>query len=179
MKIAIVVAFEKNRGIGNKGRIVWDFPCDRSYFKRLTTGNIVIFGRHTFEEIGRALPGRINLVVSTTKKFEGENLYTAGSLEEAVQLAEKINSSNDNAFSHPQCLLPQPEIFLCGGERIYREGLSLADEIYTTQIDANYECDAFFPELPENTFQITNQTTKLEKNVTLSFITYKQLSPRT
>ena len=172
MKIAIVVAFEKNRGIGNKGRIVWDFPCDRSYFKRLTTGNFVIFGRRTFEEIGRALPGRINIVVSTTKKFEGENLHSAASLTEAIKLAEKINSSNDNAFSRPQCLLPQPKIFLCGGERIYREGLSLADEIFTSHIDANYECDAFFPEVPEGTFKISEQTTAQENGVKLNFITF-------
>ena len=175
MKIAIVVAFEKNRGIGNKGRIVWDFPCDRSYFKRLTTGNFVIFGRRTFEEIGRALPGRINIVVSTTKKFEGENLHSAASLTEAIKLAEKINSSNDNAFSRPQCLLPQPEIFLCGGERIYREGLSLADEIYTTQIDANYQCDAFFPPIDEAKFASVEKTETTENGVKLNFITYNRI----
>ena len=168
MKIAIIVAFEKNRGIGNKGRIVWDFPCDRSYFKRLTTGNVVIFGRRTFEEIGRALPGRINIVVSTTKKFEGENLYTTSSLEEAVQLAEKIN-----ATSRPRCLLPQAKIFLCGGERIYRGGLLFADEIYTTQIDADYQCDAFFPPIDEAKFTEVVETSTTENGIKLKFITYR------
>ena len=153
---------------------MWDFPCDRSYFKRLTNGNIVIFGRRTFEEIGRALPGRINIVVSSTKYFEGENLYTASSLEEAVQLAEKINSSNDKAFSRQTVLLPQPKIFLCGGERIYREGLTVADEIFTTQIDANYECDAFFPPIDEEKFTVVEKTDTKENGIKLSFVTYSR-----
>ena len=174
MKIAIIVAFEKNRGIGKDGKIVWDFPCDRSYFKQLTTGNFVIFGRRTFEEMGRALPGRINIVVSTTKTFEGENLYTVKSLKEAIELAERINSGNADAAPRPDCLLPQAKIFLCGGQNIYREGMTLAQTIYTTQIDAAYECDAFFPELPQGSFKIENESSTLEKGVKLSFITYSR-----
>ena len=173
MQTAIIVAFEKNRGIGNKGRIVWDFPCDRSYFKQLTTGNFVIFGRRTFEEIGRALPNRINIVVSSTKKFEGENLFTATSLKEAVQLAEKINSAD--AFSRPTVLSSQPKIFFCGGEGIYREGLTMADKIYTTQIEADYTCDAFFPKIDERAFIIEEKTSATENGVKLNFITYNRI----
>ena len=175
MKIAIIVAFEKKHGIGNKGRIVWDFPCDRSYFKQHTTGNFVIFGRRTFEEIGRALPNRINIVVSSTKKFEGENLYTAESLTQAIELAEKIVSSNDNAFSRPAVLSLKAKIFLCGGERIYREGLALAEEIYTTQIDADYQCDAFFPKIDETAFKIEEKASTMENGVKLNFITYNRI----
>ncbi|WP_051537817.1 dihydrofolate reductase [Treponema sp. C6A8] len=174
MKVAIVVAFEKNRGIGNKGRIVWDFPSDRAYYKTLTLGNFVIFGRRTFEEFGRALPGRINIVVSSTKKFEGENLYTVKNLEAAIELAEKINSTNEILPARPQFLLPNPAIFICGGQNIYREGISLAQTIYTTQIDADYACDAFFPELPNESFKIENESSTLEKGVKLSFITYSR-----
>lgn len=176
MKVAIVVAFEKNRGIGNKGRIVWDFPGDRLYFKQLTTGNIVIFGRKTFEEIGRALPGRINIVVSCTKTFEGENLYTVTSLDGAIKLAEKLceNTSclpceNAPSLQHTPS---SKKIFLCGGERIYREGLELAEEIYTTQIDADYQCDAFFPQIDERKFKVAEKTSAEENGVKLNFITY-------
>ena len=175
MQTAIIVAFEKNRGIGNKGRIVWNFPCDRSYFKQLTTGNFVIFGRRTFEEIGRALPNRINIVVSSTKKFEGQNLFTATSQKEAVQLAERINSSNDNAFSRPTVLSSQPKIFFCGGESIYREGLAMADKIYTTQIEADYTCDAFFPNIDERAFIMEEKTSTTENGVKLNFITYNRI----
>ena len=174
MKVAIIVAFEKNRGIGKDGRIVWDFPSDRAYYKTLTLGNFVIFGRRTFEEFGRALLGRINIVVSSTKKFEGENLYTVKNLEAAIELAEKINSTNEILPARPQFLLPNPAIFICGGQNIYREGMSLAQTIYTTQIDADYECDAFFPEIPNGSFKIENESSTLEKGVKLSFITYSR-----
>lgn len=172
MKIAIVVAFEKNRGIGKDGKIVWDFPSDRAYYKTLTLGNFVIFGRKTFEEFGKPLPGRINIVVSATKKFEGENLYTVKNLEAAIELAEKINSTNEILPSRPQLLLPNPIIFLCGGAGIYREGMNLAETIYTTQIDADYDCDTFFPEIDESKFKISEKKVTAEKAVKLSFITY-------
>ena len=183
MKVAIIVAFEKNRGIGNKGRIVWDFPSDRAYYKKLTLGNFVIFGRRTFEEFGRALPGRINIVVSSTKSFQDENLYTVKSLKEAIELAERINASSEreghlpeySASSRPACLLPQPKIFLCGGQNIYREGMPLTQTIYTTQIDANYECDAFFPEVPEETFKLAEQSSTLERGIKLNFVTYNRI----
>ena len=175
MKIAIVVAFEKNRGIGKDGKIVWDFPTDRAYYKTLTLGNFVIFGRKTFEEFEKPLPGRINIVVSSTKKFEGENLYTVKNLEAAIELAEKINSKNEILPYRPDILLPEPKIFLCGGQGIYREGLNLAQTIYTTQIQADYPCDAFFPEVPETTFQISDSTATQENGVKLEFITYKHI----
>lgn len=174
MKVAIIVAFEKNRGIGNKGRIVWDFPSDRAYYKTLTLGNFVIFGRRTFEEFGRPLPGRINIVVSSTKSFQDENLYTVKNLEAAIQLAEKINSTNEILPARPQFLLPNPAIFLCGGQGIYREGLPLAETIYTTQIEAAYLCDAFFPELPQGTFKVTEQSSIQESCIKLNFVTYSR-----
>lgn len=158
MNISIIVAFEKSRGIGKDGRIVWDFPCDRLHFKELTMGNVVIFGRRTFEEIGRALPGRINIVVSGTKSFESENLFTCPSLSEAIKLAGR--------------LAPARKIFLCGGQRIYSEGLALAQTIYTSQIDAAYPCDAFFPELPEGAFTVSDHTSTCENGIKLDFITF-------
>ena len=172
MTISIIVAFEKNRGIGKDGRIVWDFPSDRAYYKTMTLGNFVIFGRKTFEEFGKPLPGRVNIVVSSTKKFEGENLYTVKNLKAAIELAEKINSTNEILPARPQFLLPNPAIFLCGGQGIYREGIPLAETIYTTQIEAAYPCDAFFPQLPEGAFTESGHSSILEKGVKLNFITY-------
>lgn len=185
MTIAIIVAFEKNRGIGKDGRIVWDFPSDRAYYKTMTLGNFVIFGRKTFEEFGKPLPGRVNIVVSGTKNFEGENLYTVQSLKEAIELAERINSGRKKALTanennlpaqkppfRPQILLPQPQIFLCGGQKIYSEGIPLAETIYTTQIEAAYPCDAFFPQLPKGVFSETDRSSIMENGVKLNFITY-------
>ena len=158
MSISIIVAFSENRVIGKDGRIIWDFPCDRLHFKTITSGGVVIFGRRTFEEIGHALPNRINIVVSSTKQFEGENLFTAQNLGDAIKLAKK--------------LAPEREIFLCGGERIYKEGLSLCDKIYVTLIHNTYSGDAFFPKIDETTFTSIEETNTEEKNVELEFITY-------
>jgi dihydrofolate reductase len=130
--INIIAALSENRVIGCGGKIPWDIPEDRAHFRRLTTGNTVIMGRRTFEEIGRPLPERINIVVSTSADYSGENLYTARSLGHALELAKGYSDR---------------EIFLCGGERIYREGLSVADRLYLTELDARFDGDAFFPVL--------------------------------
>ncbi len=175
MQIAMVAAFDKNRGIGKDGKIIWDFPSDRAYYKCLTLGNFVIFGRRTFEEFRKALPGRINIVVSSTKNFEGENLYTTKSLEKAIQLAEKINSTNEITPFRPDFLLPDPKIFLCGGQEIYRQGMTIAQTIYTTQIGAAYPCDVFFPQIPESLFKITGKSSSSENNTLLNFITYTRM----
>lgn len=193
MEIAIIVAFDKNRVIGNKGRIVWDFPGDRLHFKTLTTGNIVIFGRRTFEEIGKPLPGRINIVVSRTKQFAGEGLYTAQSLGEAIELGKRLGEENavwrealvqEGGVPRAQDGLPvqagspapapfSPRtIFLCGGERIYREGMSLANTIYATEIHAEYKGDAFFTSISKEKFIICEQKSTVENGVRLDFITY-------
>lgn len=75
--IALIAALSKNRVIGKEGRIPWKIKGEQKRFKELTTGNVVIMGRRSYEEIGRPLPGRITIVVSSTKDFTGENCYTA------------------------------------------------------------------------------------------------------
>ena len=86
--IGLIAARSKNNVIGKNGRIPWKIEGEQKQFKELTTGNVVIMGRKTYEEIGRPLPGRKTIVVSKSKKFEGENLKTAGSVEEAVRMAQ-------------------------------------------------------------------------------------------
>ncbi len=138
--INIIAAFSKNHTIGFKGKIPWDIPEDKKNFKRLTMGHVIIMGRKSFEEIGHPLSGRINIVVSSSSNFNGESLYTARSLEHSLNLARLIISN----INKPA------EIFLCGGERIYKEGISLADMLYLTEIDAYFEGDAFFPKVGDD-----------------------------
>ncbi len=85
--IALIAALSKNRVIGKEGRIPWKIKGEQKRFKELTTGNVVIMGRRSYEEIGRPLPGRTTIVVSSTKDFTGENCYTARSLFEAIRFA--------------------------------------------------------------------------------------------
>ena len=134
--IAIIAAMAKNRVIGNHGRIPWDLPEDREHFKKLTMGQIIIMGRRSFQEIGTPLPGRITYVVSTTLRVEQGNCHPASSLVRAIGKARASS--------------PKKKIFLCGGERIYEEGMALAQEIYLTVLDKEVKGDTYFPEMKES-----------------------------
>ena len=142
--IGLIAARSKNNVIGKNGRIPWKIEGEQKQFKELTTGNVVIMGRKTYEEIGRPLPGRKTIVVSKSKKFEGENLKTAGSLEEAVRMAQ---TDSDTAGK---------DIFFAGGYGIYKEALPLADILYITEVELVIEDgDTFFPDFNKSLYEIT------------------------
>lgn len=141
--INIIVAVAKNGVIGSDGKIPWNIPDDKAYFKKVTSGNIVIMGRRTFEEIGFPLPDRYNIVVSEHRDFYGKNLTTARSLDDALDIARIYGQENNIE-----------EIFLCGGEKIYKQGLDSAQRIYITEIDSEYTGDTFFPEFSKDEFRL-------------------------
>lgn len=145
--INIIVAVSENGVIGAGGKIPWDFPEDRAYFKRITSGNIVIMGRKTFEDIGFPLPERYNIVISATKNFHAENLITVNDFENALQIA-RLHTKKNNIN----------EIFLCGGRKIYQQGLEIADRIYMTKIHSYYDGDVFFPDFRKNDFFLAECT---------------------
>ncbi len=159
--ISLIVAYAHNNVIGNKGRIPWDLPDDREHFKQLTLGSLVVMGRRTFEEIykkfGAGLPGRETIVISKTTNYEGANYRTAISLEKALELA--------------QSLFPKKEIFICGGEAVYRDAISLKlpERLYITEIDADIPGDAFFPEFDTADFEIKDKT-KIDSPIPHCFI---------
>ena len=132
--IALIVAYAKNRVIGNKGCIPWRIKGEQKRFKELTTGNVVIMGRRSYEEIGRPLPNRTTIVVSNTKKYEAENCMTAGSLAEAIEMAGGR------------------DVFISGGARLYEEALPLVEKMYITEIDAIIEGDTYFPEFDQKQY---------------------------
>ena len=132
--LALIVAHARNRVIGRDGRLPWNIPGDLHRFRDLTMGNAIIMGRVTYEEIGRPLPGRMNIVVSRTRRYEGENLCTAASLAEAIALAGDRHA------------------FVSGGARLFAEALPLVDVMYVTEIDADVPGDVFFPEFDASAF---------------------------
>lgn len=133
--IGLIVAHTKNRVIGKDGSMPWNIPGELSRFRELTTGNVVIMGRRTYESIGKPLPNRYNIVISKTQRFEAENCTTAGSLEEALQIAG------------------DRDIFIGGGGKLYEEALPLVEKMYITEIDAVIEGDTFFPEFDASAFE--------------------------
>ena len=143
--IALIVARSKNNVIGKDGHIPWQIEGEKKQFKELTTGNIVIMGRKTYEEIGRPLPNRKTIVVSNSKSFEGENLTTAKSVKEALQLA-------NGEFG----LKTGGNIFFAGGYSIYKEALPLVDAMYITEVDLTIpDGDTFFPDFNSDDFEKT------------------------
>lgn len=127
--ISIIVATADNGVIGQDNELPWMLPAEMKYFKNLTTGHPIVMGRKTHESITRALPGRTNIVISRDgQKFE--NCLSATSLEGALELAASSAGSE--------------EIFVIGGETIYKLALLLADRLYLTLVHAKINGNKFF-----------------------------------
>ena len=152
--ISLIVAYAKNHVIGNKGCIPWRIKGEQKRFKELTTGNVIIMGRRSYEEIGHPLPNRMNIIVSNTKKFEAENCMTAGSLEEAIKLAG------------------DREIFISGGARLYEEALPLVEKMYVTEIESEIEGDTYFPDFDKELFNKEIIERHDEGEIPYTYVTY-------
>ena len=163
MKIAIVVAYDKNRGIGTGGDLPWgrSLPADLAHFKELTTGGAVVMGRKTYESIGgRPLPNRKNIVLST-----GEVVGAIGAknFAQALQLASEE---------------PNQDIFVIGGERVFAEALPEVDTIYATEVDYSFSnADVFFPQINVNQWEEisrTSQKANEQNRHSFDFVEYRR-----
>lgn len=151
--ISLIVAYSKNRVIGRAGRIPWDIPGEKRRFKELTTGNVVIMGRKTYEEIGHPLPDRDTIVVSSTVEFNEEHCRSARSLAEALKMAEGR------------------DIYVSGGERLYKEAIPIAEKMYITEIDIEVEGDTFFPQFDESNYK-KEIIKKFNGEIPYAYVTY-------
>lgn len=134
MIISLIVAASENMVIGVGGALPWHLPDDLAYFKEKTTGHPVIMGRKTFESIGRALLGRLNIIITKNPAFVAEDpaVRIVHSLEEALEAAQAVQPS---------------EAFVIGGGEIYKEAISKADRIYLTLVHTEIDGDTFFPDI--------------------------------
>lgn len=137
--ISIIVAIARNRAIGCHNRLLWHISEDLKHFKAVTMGRPVVMGRLTWESLGRPLPGRRNVVVTRNKDYKAEGAETVSSLEEAVALFPA-----------------DEEVFIIGGGEIYRQAMPLADRMYITVVDADYEGDTFFPEWDDEEWRLVS-----------------------
>ncbi|MBQ7956100.1 MAG: dihydrofolate reductase [Lachnospiraceae bacterium] len=151
--IALIVAFAKNQVIGNNGCIPWKIKGEQKRFKELTTENVVIMGRRSYEEIGKPLPNRTTIVISNTKNFNGENCFTAKTLKEAIELAG------------------DKDIYISGGAKLYEEALPLVEKMYITEIDCDINGDAFFPPFDKEQF-IKEIDERYEGEIPYTYVTY-------
>ena len=135
----LIVAKAKDNAIGKNGKIPWNIPEELQYFKEITVNSVVIMGRKTYESIGHPLSQRINIVISNTKKYSGENLYIVSSLNDALELANRYDK----------------EVFIIGGERLYKETMDIVDRMYITEVFIDVkEADTFFPAIDNSKYDI-------------------------
>lgn len=127
MTISMIVAVAKNGVIGNKGELAWYLPAELARFKQTTMGHPIIMGRKTHESIGRALPGRQNIVITRNNHYEAPGCTVVHSLDEALQAAKGAD-----------------EVFIIGGATIYDQAMPRTDRLYLTQIDGEPEGDTLF-----------------------------------
>lgn len=126
--LSIIAAIDKNRCIGNKGKLLYRIPSDLKNFKRLTYGRAVVMGRKTFESIGKPLEGRLNIILTNNRKLKIDNCKVVHHINEVLAMKRSFS-----------------EIFIIGGGEVYKAFFDYVDRMYLTKINAEFKGDAFFP----------------------------------
>lgn len=144
--LALIAAMSRNRVIGVDNKLPWYLPEDLQFFKRMTQGKPLVMGRKTFESIGRALPGRLNIVVTRDPAFEAPGVRVCHDLASAFDLAD-----------HQALIDGVEEIMIMGGAQIYEQALPWASRLYLTEVDIEIEGDARFPEWDEAEWRETQR----------------------
>ncbi|GAB3515187.1 dihydrofolate reductase [Pseudoxanthomonas daejeonensis] len=131
MKVSLVAALDRNRGIGRGNDLPWRLPDDLKRFKALTLGKPVLMGRRTAESLGRSLPGRTNLVLTRGGSVPFDGMVAVASIEEAISLAQDEGAQ---------------ELCVIGGGEVYALALPRADVLHLTEVDTVVaDADTFFP----------------------------------
>lgn len=142
MRVTIIAAVADNRAIGRDGTIPWHLPGDLRFFKRATMGHTLVMGRRTFESAG-ALPGRRTIVLTRdrTDRSPVAGSTRGGRTKVKVELAHDLDEALARAEAEGE-----EEVFICGGEGVYRRALERADRMLLTRVEGEFEADTFFPE---------------------------------
>ena len=132
----LIVAVDKNWAIGKDNKLMWSIPADMKYFRETTKGNIVIMGRKTLESFpqGQPLANRVNIVITKNPDYKVKGAVLVHSIEEAIEESKKY----------------EVEVFVIGGESVYRAMLPYCDTALVTKIDHAYDADTYFPNLDED-----------------------------
>lgn len=139
-RVYLVAAVAANGVIGANGGLPWHLPEDLRHFKSLTLGHPVIMGRRTWESLGRALPGRENIVVTRAPGYEAPGACVAASLDAALALCAG-----------------EPTAFVIGGGELYAEALAMADGLVLTEIQRDFPGDARFPDYDRSAWRETQR----------------------
>lgn len=157
--ISLIAAVDEHRGLGIENKLLCHLPADLKHFKELTMGKPIIMGRKTHESIGRALPGRLNIVLSKHINAIAD-VTVVKSLQEAIALTKDM-----------------PEVMIIGGAEVFQQALPFSHQVYLTLIHTEFDADVFFPELDKTTWHCHEavERPRDEKNpFDLTFYCYKR-----
>ncbi len=133
MKISLILAMGRNRAIGRDKHLPWHMPADLAHFKATTLGKPILMGRKTWESIGKALPDRLNIVLTGQAGYHADGATVVNSIDDAISACGSAD-----------------ELMVIGGAGVYEAFLPSAQKIYLTLIDEDFDGDTFFPELDEH-----------------------------
>ena len=158
--LSIIVAIAKNNIIGKDNKLLWNLPADMKRFKEITSGHVIIMGRKTFESIGKVLPNRKHIIFSQNRdlKYDDENVEVVHSM---LEIKEYIDNDEEN--------------FVIGGAMIYNLLMPHVTKMYVTQVNKDFEGDAFFPKINEDIWEVVEEEKGLvdeESKLEFEYITY-------
>jgi dihydrofolate reductase len=161
-KITLIAAMANNRAIGFDGGMPWHLPAELKHFKESTMGKPIVMGRKTWESIGRALPGRQNIVVSRKGAYQAEGCTVVASFDQAMEAAVG------------------EEVMIIGGGQLYRQALPLADRMLLTLVDCEPDADTWFPDWNKEEWrEISRRSQPADENNELAYevLTLERLKP--
>lgn len=159
--VSLIAAMGRNRVIGHQGGIPWRLPADMQHFKRTTMGKPILMGRKTWESLPGVLPGRRNIVMTRNQGYVAQGAEVVSGIERAIEITPEVS-----------------ELMIMGGQQLYQQFLPIANTIYLTEIDADFEGDAYFPEFAPDEWEITTEQRcepDERNNYSYSFKTYRRL----
>ena len=138
--ISIIAAIDPKGVIGRDNKLPWEIPDDMKHFRNATRNSVVIMGRKTWESIGRPLPGRVNIVV-TSHEISNRDIIVRRSLRDAIGKAKSYNK----------------EIYIIGGATLYKEALGVADRLILSHVKKEYEGDSYFPKFDKKDWKVITE----------------------
>lgn len=164
IEVVHVVAMDKNNCIGKGNALPWHISADLKHFKAITQGGVVIMGRKTLESMGRALPNRVNWVITRDPSWQFEGVKVAYSIEDALNEALTDVQHSEKA-----------SLFIIGGGEIFTQTLNIADRLELTHVDLDVQGDAHYPKISEDFQKVNSEHHQDEKSlVKFEFATYQK-----
>ena len=160
MEIVLIAAVGENGEMGHNNELLWHLPGDLPRFKEITMGSPIIMGRKTFDSIGRALPGRLNIVLTANSDWQADGVSVAGSIDSALALAKESDAD---------------KIFIIGGGQIYKLFLAYATSLEMTEVADTPVADTFFPNFSGGEFKQIKRIHNTSNDPKFDYVTYQRV----